>query len=269
MSFIAKDFIFAGIPSEMFNIHLGDIGSSGGGGGELSVDSSNNVTALTQKIYRNPVPLYFGVEQIPVLSLNLSMYVEGEGLDSQSYSQVSSWLFGANTYQTLRLCQNDLMDTFFLCLLINPKITKVGNYIRGIECTALCNAPWGWKNPKTSLYSWADIQTITDTINYHNSSANNYYTYPSSLILTANSFGGSISIINTSDNNRQFLLTVSGGEVVTMNCQTQTISSTIETYPIQNFNMKFLRFKKGLNVLTVSGNVLSISITSEIASKVG
>jgi hypothetical protein len=268
MSFIARDFIFNNIPSEFFNIHLGDIGSSGGTGGEISMDSSNNVSPLTQKIYRNPAPLYFGAEQIPVLSLNLSMYIDGEGLDAQDYSRVSAWLFGANNYQTLRLCQNDLIDTYFSCLLINPKITKIGNYIRGIECTAQCSAPWGFKTPKTYLYSWADTQTITDTINLFNESQNNYYTFPSSLVITANSFGGLVSIINTSDNNRQFLLTVSGGEVVTINCQTQTISSTIETYPIQNFNMKFLRFKKALNILDISGAVLSVSITSEVAAKV-
>ena len=268
MSFVAKDFIFRDIPSEFFNIHIGDSGSSGSGGGEASTDGSSNVTILSQKIYRNPTVLYFGAEQATVLSFPLSMYIEGEGLDAQSYSEVSSWLFGQQSYSKLRLCQNDLIDTYFDCFLVDPKVEKVGNLIRGITCTVVCSAPWGFKSPKTSLYSWADTQTITDTINYYNSSQNSYYTYPSNLVITANSFGGSISITNVSDNSRQFLLTVSGNEVVTINCQTQTISSTVETYPIQNFNMKFLRFKKGLNILNISGAVLSISITSEIASKV-
>lgn len=268
MSFIAKDFIFSGLPSEFFNVHLGSLGNSSSGGGESSTDGSNNVSVLTQKIYRRPVPLTFGSEQTPVTSFPLEMYVEGEGLDSQDYSRVSAWLFGQNQYEILRICQNDLIDTYWNAFLTDPKVTKVGNLIRGIECTVLADSPWAWKAPKTYLYSWANIQTITDTINYYNFSQNNHYTYPSNLVITANSFGGSVSIINTSDNNRQFLLTVSGGEVVTINCQTQTISSTIETFPIQNFNMKFLRFKKGLNVLTISGNVLSISITSEIAAKV-
>lgn len=268
MGFIARTFIFNDIPSEFFGLELGYTGNSTEGGGEASYDASSNVSLLTQKIYRNPKPLFFGVEQLPTLQFPLTMYSTNDGIDAQSYGEISSWLFGKQSYSVLRLCQNDMIDVFANAILIDPKIEKIGNLIRSITCTVVADAPWFWKTPKTSLYSWADTQAISDTINYYNSSQNNYYTYPSDLTITANSFGGSVTLTNVSDNNRQFILTLLANEVVQINCQTQTIDSSLVTYPVQGFNMKFLRFKKGMNVLTVSGNVLSISITSEIAAKV-
>src|ERR1035437_11076971 len=110
MSFIAKDFIFNGTPSEFFNLHLGDVGSSGGGGGEASTDAGSNVSPLTEKLFRRPRLFLYGTEQVAPLSIPLSMYVEREGLDAQSYSEVSAWLFGQNNYGVLRLCQKDMIE---------------------------------------------------------------------------------------------------------------------------------------------------------------
>jgi len=73
MGFVAKTFIFNNIPSEFFGLELGYTGDSDEGGGEATYDTSSNSSLLTQKIYRNPRPLFFGVEQIPVLQFPLIM----------------------------------------------------------------------------------------------------------------------------------------------------------------------------------------------------
>jgi len=51
-----------------------------------------------------------------------------------------------------------MIDVFANAILIDPKIEKIGNLIRSITCTVVADAPWFWKTPKTSLYSWADTQ---------------------------------------------------------------------------------------------------------------
>ena len=265
MAFSARTFIFDSIPSEVFNVYLGTINDSG----ETTTDASNGISILTQKIYRRPSPLMYGVEQNTVLNVSLSMYMPDGGLDEQSFANVSSWLFGAQEYKILRLCQNDMLDVYLRCFLTDPKVTRIGNFVRGMTCTAVADSPWFWKTPKSYHYSWGDTQTISDTINFFNESENNYYTYPSSLILTANSAGGTISIINTADNDREFLLSISSGEIVTMDCYNQIISSSVANLPLENFNLNFLRFKKGLNVLNIMGGILSMDLTVERAVKIG
>jgi hypothetical protein len=268
MSFSAHTFIYNGVPSEFHRVFLGDIGNSTAGGGEATSDASNNSTVLSEKIFRRPTLFNYGVEMVAPLQFPLSMYVEGEGLDEREYSQVASWLFGNQNYKKLRICQNDLQEVFWNAVFIDGKKITAGNYVRGITATVSCDSPWGFLNPKTTLYSWDNVPSISDTINYINTSDNNYYTFPK-LVITANSFAGDVTITNVTDNNRQFILSMEANEVVEMDCSLQTIISTVSIYPIQNFNLKFLRFLPGLNQLTISGNILSLSVTSEIAVKVG
>ena len=269
MAFNALTFIWNGIPSEFYNIYLGYPDSGSSGSGESTTDGSSNSTLLTQKIYRRTLQLLYGVEQATVLSFPLSMYIPNPGLDEQEFGKVSTWLFGQMQYGILRICQNDLQDVFFRCFLIGQKVIRLGNFITGIECTVTCDSPFAWKAPVTNNYSWTNAYNISEIINFYNDTENNYYTYPTKLIITANSFGGDIIITNATDNNRQFILTTSPNEIVTMDCYNQLISSNVTSLPLANFNNLWLRLLKGLNVLTISGNPLSVSMTTERAITMG
>jgi len=263
MAFYANSFIFDDIPSEFFNLYLGELNGSG----ESTTSGSNDVSLLTKKLFRRPMPLFFGAEQTPVLQFPLSAYVPGEA-DAPDYSAVAAWLWGQQNYKVLRICQADMQQVYFNCFLTSPEIVRVGNILRAFTTTVVCDAPWGWKTPSVYTDTYTGYSAL-ETIAYYNESANSFYTYPTELVITANAFGGSISIINQTDSNRQFLLTLSANEVVTMNCDLQIISSSTESYPLSRFNKKWLRFVHGLNTLTVSGNISAISITSPIAVKVG
>jgi len=263
MPFYGRTFIYNGIPSEFFNCYIGDFG----GEGESRTTGSNNVELLTQKLFRRPAPLLFGAEQTPVLTFPLSAYFQTE-LTAAEYSGVAGWLFGQQEYKPLRICQNDMEDTYFNCFLTEPDILRIGNMIQGFTTTVVCDAPWGWREPKKYSYTYRGA-TASGTIIFFNESANSFYTYPTELMITANRFGGSVTITNVTDNNRQFYITLSPYEIITMNCDLQFISSSIVTYPLENFNKNWLRFLKGRNDLTVLGNISAISITSPIAVKVG
>jgi len=264
MPFHAKVFIYDGIPSEQYDLYLGDVGGSG----ESTTSGSNDVGLLTQKLFRRPVPLYFGAEQTPVLSFPLSIYSPNE-ITADSYSTISGWLFGSQNYHELRICQDDMYETYFNALLTAPQVMRIGNVIQTITSTVICDSPWGYREPKTFTENYGDGYSIHDTINFYNESANSFYTYPTELVITANIFGGSITITNASDMNRQFVLTLLPLEVLTLNCDLQFISSSLVTYPLSKFNKMWLRFVRGLNVLSVVGNISNISITSPIAVKVG
>jgi len=262
--YYGRTFIFDGIESERYGLYLGEFSGSGDatnpGGGDTEV--------LTQKIYRRPKLLLLGAEQTPVLTFQLSMYSEDE-ISAQSFSEIGAWLFGQSAYKVLRICQPDMQEIGFNCFLTQPQIIRVGNIVQGISCTVVCDSPFAWREPKVYTYSYnANAYSITDSINFLNESANAAYTYPTGIVITANIFGGSLTVTNVTDANRQFILTLSPGEVVTINNDLQLISSSINSYPISQFNLHFLRLLPGYNQLTVSGNISSMVITSPIAVKI-
>jgi phage-related protein len=263
MAFYAKNFIFNDIPSEFYNLYLGTFN----GEGENITTGSDNVNLLTQKLYRRPVPLFWGAEQTPVLTFPLSVYSTSE-ITAQGYSEIASWLFGQQNYKVLRICQNDMVDVYFNCFLTEPEIVREGNIIRGFTATVVCDSPWGWKEPKSYVYTCNVNYYTTGYIKFLNESANSFYTYPTEVKITANLFGGTVTITNTSDASRQSILTVLPNEVITINSDLQTISSDLITYPLYNFNLNFPRFIRGVNNLVVTGNLYKLEITSPVAVKI-
>ena len=274
MAFFGRTFIFNDVPSETYGLYLGQSGSSG----EDTNAAGTDVSLLTQKIYRRPVPLFYGAEQTPVLQFPISMYTINDELTAADFSDVSTWLFGQMGYKKLRIVQNDMQDIYFNCFLTAPQIVRIGNIIRMITATVVCDAPWGWGEPKIYTYSYNPNEYCPlDNIRIDNISDNNFYTYPTSLIIETNLFGGIITITNTEDNNRQsiwgnispFYISLSPNETVTMNCDLQTISSDLSAYPLANFNKNFLRLVQGTNNLTVVGNIKGFTMTVPTAVKIG
>jgi len=263
MAFYATNFIFDDIPSEFYNLRLGVFNSAG----EDISAGSDDVNLLTQKLYRRPIPLFWGAEQTPVLTFPLSVYSTSE-ITAQNYSDIAGWLFGQQNYKELRVCQNDMADVYFNCFLTAPQIVREGNIIRGFTTTAICDSPWGWKESKHYTYTYNTNYYTTDNIAFLNESANSFYTFPTEVKITANLYGGSVTITNTSDGSRQSVLTVLPNEVITINSDLQTISSDLITYPLYNFNLNFPRFIRGTNNLVITGNIYQLEITTPVAVKI-
>jgi phage-related protein len=261
--FYAKTFIFDDVPSEFYGLYLGGLGDSG----EAITITSSDVTLLTQKLFRRPLPLFWGAEQTPVNQFQLSIYSPSE-ITTQHFSEVSSWLFGQMEYKTLRICQCDMMDIYFNCFLTLPQIIRVGNIIRGMTCTVVCDSPWAWREPKVYTYGYGDY-VVNDTVHLLNESANNAYTYPSNVTIHGGVMGGYATITNSDDASRQFIYNLARNETVSIDCENQILVSDIVTYPISSFNLNFLRFLRGYNTLAISGNIISLSITSPRAVKIG
>lgn len=264
MAFYAKSFIYDDKPSEFYNLYLGELDS----GGITRTPTSNDVNILSQKIFRNPVPLFYGVEQIPVLQFPLSMYSTTE-ITTDMFSKISAWLFGRMSYRELRICQNDMTDVYFNAIMTSPQLIRIGNIIRGLSCTVTCDAPWGWKEEQEYSISYSGSYFINNTVYIFNKSDNNYYTYPSNFAVEANAYGGEISITNVTDNNREFLYTAVAYETVTLNCNTQRISSDSRQYPLNYFtNKKWFRMLPGFNEVKIEGYIKSLNMTNEVAVKI-
>jgi hypothetical protein len=269
MGFNAKNFIYNNIPSQTYGLFLGEIDGSG----YTKSSASNQISIIQQKIFRNPVPYLYGVEQSEVLEFDVSIMSEAE-IPSTKYSEISSWLFGKQNYGILRIMQNDMKGVYYKCFFTEPETIRVGNMIQGFTATIVCDSPWAWREPKTHTYYIATSpgstgNFVTELYNY---SANDYYTFPTSVIIQIGSGGGDIDIINIDDNSRASTITgLSPWETITMNSQLQLISTDVDrTEPIiNNFNLKWLRLVKGNNRIRIRGDVKRLVIVYPVAHKSG
>jgi phage-related protein len=265
LSFYALSFQFDGVPSETFNLFISGINSSG----ESSSMGSTNMDVMLKKIFRRPVPYLLGITPSGVLSFEIEV-TSPEEIDAETYQLIQRWLFSSRTYKKLLILQPDMGNSYLNCIFNNPQTLRVGNNIVGFTATVECDSPFSWEFPKSITYSYS-VPVVDSTVIFNNTSDDyGNYLYPS-LVITMNTFGGSVSITNSDDTNRVFsFVTLSPSEIITINNDTQTISSSTGLKRLSNFNKHFLRLVPGVNHLRIQGNVLNIVMTTQfLAKKIG
>jgi phage-related protein len=265
MAFFGSYFIYDGIPSETYGLKIMDIDSQ-----EVSKSmGSSSMEILEQKIFRRAQPYFYGATPAPKLDFAFSAFAENE-MDAEMFQLVQKWLFSSRSYKKLQIDQADIRDIYFDCILTDPTIVRVGNLIQGFSCQVQCNSPFAWKFPSTINYTYTS-SIVDDSVVYFNGSDDTGgYLYPH-LVITMNNLGGDVSITNSSDSSRVFSFTgLSAGEVITVDCSNQTISSSLGLKRLSNFNKKFLRLIPAVNNLRIQGNVANIAMTTQyIAKKLG
>ena len=176
---------------------------------------------------------------------------------------VKDWLFGHINYKRLQIMREDLGGCYFNCLLNNPEDIQI-NGNNGWKFTVVCDAGGAWEFPKTTRF----FPTNGGVIVINNPSGNNDYTYPDvSFKMNAD---GDFAIKNQTDDNRLFSFEgLLSNEVVTVNGESKVISSDLGIRRLSNFNKKFLRLKRGQNVLTCTGNVEYLDITIQNFRRLG
>jgi phage-related protein len=261
MAFYGSSFVWRGIPSESFNIFI-----MSPDGGESITQGSPELELITQKIPRRSRPYLLGIEENTVLSFNLSVYSPDE-ISAVDAGIIQRYLFGHRGYGDLIIIQEDLMDSYFRCVLTEPKIRRVGNLIVGFDAVAVCDSPYAWSFTKNLEYTYTDDNVI-DNIRFVNQSDSNDYLYPK-IIFTMNSFGGDFSIYNAQEE-RSFEFTgLSANETIEIDNDLKTIKSSKSLRRLEKFNKKWFRFVPGLNRLWISGNVASVKFVYQFARKIG
>lgn len=263
MAFYASSFQFDGIPSETFGLLISEVDGS-------AVDStmgSSNMDILSQRIYRRATPYFFGATPSENLSFDISATSLGDEIDADSFQAIQRWLFSPRTYRKLLIFQEDMQSVYFNCIFNNPKIIRIGNKISGFTATVNCDSPFAWNFPKTTTYTYTSPTIDSSVVFYNSSDDKDAYLYPS-MVITMNSFGGSVTITNSSDASRVFSITdLSAGEIITIDSSLQTLSSSTGLKRLSLFNKKFLRFVPGVNNLRLQGNFSSMAVTVKTVSK--
>lgn len=258
LSFSATRFEFANKSSEDYSLTISSFGS-----GEDTTVMPGGVKLYTEKIFRRTSEYLLGTDITPMLEFPIQLTTDNGELSAVDLQTIGAWLFERTNYEDLKIMQPDMTSVKYRCFFLDPKIIRVGNKIVGVSATVHCQDAWATGEEKTFTY------TGVGSFVHNNSSDNNNYTYPITII-TANAFGGTLTITNTSDANRitQFT-TIAANEVLTIDNSRQTITSSTLLRRMSNFNKKFFRLKRGINNLTISGNIASVVIKYANARKIG
>jgi phage-related protein len=265
MAFYALSFQFDGIPSETYNLKISGLDASG----TSSSMGSSSMDIINQKIFRRPTPYLLGMTPSEVLSFDVEI-TSPEEIDSETFQLVQRWMFSNRTFKKLLIFQEDMSNVYFNCIFNNPQILRVGNVIVGFTATVVCDSPFGYEFEKNINYTYTSPTVDNNVIFYNSSNDIGNYIYPN-LVITMNSFGGSVTITNSDDANRVFQFTaLSPLEVITMNNDIQTIASSTGLKRLSNFNKHFMRLVPGLNHLRLQGNFSNIKMTTQfVAKKIG
>jgi len=264
--FYGRAFIYDGVPSERYGLYISNIDASAI---ESSMGSSS-MEIVEQKIFRRAQPYFYGATPAPKLQFSFSAFSENE-MDAEFFQLVQKWLFSPRTYRKLQIDQPDVRDIYFNCLLLDPKLNRVGNLIQGFSCEVSCDSPYALKFPEVTTYTYTTT-VVDSTVTYYNGSDDTgSYLYPSSLVVSMNNTDGGFTITNLDDSNRVVSFTgLLGNEVLTISPLYQTISSSTGLKRLANSNKKFLRLVPAVNRLRIQGNVASIVMTNQwIAKKIG
>ena len=227
---------------------------------------SSAMEIVEKKIYRRATPYFYGSTPLQKLSFPMSAHSEEE-LTADRFQSIQKWLFSSRTYKRLQVVQEDMQEIYFNCILNQPEIIRVGNLIQGFSCMVECDSPFAYRFPKTTTYSYTSSSVADTKVFYNESDDTGTYLYPK-LVITVNSFGGSVTIRNLTESNRDFAFTgLSPNEILTVDCGLQTISSSTGLRRLSNFNNKFLRLLPGSNSLRMLGAIKSIAMTTQFISK--
>jgi len=264
MSFYGLEFIYNDISSINYGLYISKI--DGNGVDEASIGSE--IELITKKILRNPVEFLYGVEQTPVLEFDIE-FTSQNPLYAADRNVISAWLFGQQNRAKLQILQCDLQDIYFNCLLTSSQVTYVGNLAYGFKAHVICDSPFAWEYPKIITKTFSGSAIVNEGITVYNLSADNYYTYPT-VSFTTSAIGNYCTIVNTTDNNRSFSFTgLLANETITVDCNKQIITTNSGLKRVSNFSLGWLRFIRGVNLLTIQGGITNYSITYPVARKVG
>lgn len=247
------NFVYDGIPSEEYGLSIAFVGNDSD-----SYPSGSRVEIATDSLLRNAQRMFLNSTQSTALEFEFCIVSESP-LDGYTLSKAKQWLFGALSYRKLQICLEDFRHLYFNCTLqADGDYVFMGGYY-GFNVTAVCDAPFAWEYSRTFTGSLGDVV-------FYNTSADSEDLMPVVRIKMGDS--GDFSIVNHSYDERSFLFTgLNKDEVLTVDNRKGTIVSSEGRGRLAKFNKYFLRFKPGINRLTVNaptGTAYEIEYTNAV-----
>lgn len=200
-------------------------------------------------------PYFFGVKHEP-LKFKMTITCENTNMDSDKLYDLGNWLF-KNEYKPIVF--DDNVSVKYYCIAVNQAEFMTNGLEQGyFEVEMRCRDGFGWTNEIIQEFDFTGI-TTPQTIQLTNHSNVLDYYYPEvEFELTGANTG--VSLVNNNDSAREFSFAgLNALETVYVDCQKKVIISSTNLNRFDKFNKTFLRLKKGINNIVVTGEcVLNI-----------
>lgn len=249
MSFYGSQFTFDGIPCSDYDLMLYDVGSSNENGQFASTK------IIEDRIARRYTPLHYGITQNTPLTFTLIFGVNPERIDQNRHLDrlemgiIASWLTGHDTYKYLEIVQPDMDIIRYKCIITNLESVTYGKIPWAFKCEVTCDSPYAYMLPSKSLFTIDGNHTVK----FRCPASCKYYYPKLNISLKSGNF---FSIVNHSDNDREFLFTSLPASPmdITVDNENEIITNSKQLNLYDCFNFKFFRLVKGCNNLEFKGN---------------
>lgn len=252
--FKGYEFTFNGESSLMYGLMIYDFD----GRGQDDVPFGNQGSIIETRTNNRIQPIHFGVNYTgSPLEFKLVFGSDRE-LDRYEMEDIAFWLTGHQQYCWLTIGQPDLDGISYKCIITNLTPITDGWLPYAFEAKVVCDCSYAYGLP---FEQQLKVNGPTECL-FRNESSVHEYLKP---VLTYQplSRDSSISIVNHSDGDREFLienLPSSGATIVIDNTNGVIQDTTYGTNLYKGFNLNFFRLVHGDNNLTVTGDgMLTIS----------
>lgn len=258
-----SNFIFDEISSEIFGIICVKFGTttgadtiSGGGETELNTQKTPHCSKfhITEQEYSKPLSFNFQI-----------VNKDGSDIDENKERSIKKWLCKRGEYHKLEIDNIRFNNVWFLANISNSQLLVVSDVV-GMEFTVTCDAPYGYASSLPKNYN---ITTSNQQINLYIDNDDDSLIYPDLSITILENCNFTITN-STEPLHRIFSINnAKVNEVITIKGCIPDIETSLASHNIwKDFNKRWLRFKDGLNTLTVS-NKCNITLSYNEARKVG
>lgn len=258
MAICGYDFIYNGIPSEMYNCSLVFLDEN-----YTDRPSGSGVEFITDQIRRNAKVLYLDAMQAPPLEFGIEVVFD-DPVDIFVLTQVKDWLGGEINFKQLQICA-EYFNTFYWNCYIELKEDLIynGGY-RGLRATVHCDAPFAWEFEDEVNYN---LNNQSGTIFFNNLSADSDLMRP--ILEFTMAQNGSFSIQNITTGRTTMFSDLIAGETIILDNELGFITSSTGLLRVKNFNKIFLKLAKGTNELNYSIGASSMTIKFINAKRIG
>ncbi len=250
--FDSYEFDFDGVSSSEYGLMICDIG----GRGQSDVSFANTASIIETRTARRIQPIHFGVKYHETPLQFKLVFGSDEPFDRFDFENISLWLTGHQDYKWLSIHQPDLEHVEFRCIVKRLTPISVAWLPYAFEAEIVCDCPYAYGFPFENEYT---ISGETEILFRNESSVREYFKPNISFLPGANVT--SLSIINESDGGREFFIEYLPTARFFADNNNGIIRDANDEYNLYDgFNMNFLRFVQGDNVLRVVGDgILTIS----------
>lgn len=192
--FKSTSFVFDGVPSEDYNLMIYFLEDSI----QREIELGTNIDIIEDRLPSNYSPIHYGTNLNKGMTFPLTIG-STEHLSDYEVDAILGWLTGHNTYKYLEYVDGDHYVRY-KCFINNVSSVYINGLATAFNCDIVCDSQFAYEYPIKQEFL---VDATESTVNFFNRSSYNGYLKPKLEVQFADTCN-TLSIVNESDNNREF-----------------------------------------------------------------